>query len=44
MRWDNAPHHPELDTFPCHLHIKEQINSSKKITLIEALKIIENNL
>ena len=20
-RWDNAPHHPELETFPCHVHI-----------------------
>jgi len=20
-RWDNAPHHPEIDTFPNHLHI-----------------------
>ena len=20
-RWDNAPHHPEVDTFPNHLHI-----------------------
>lgn len=19
-RWDNAPHHPEIDTFPHHLH------------------------
>ena len=20
QRWDNAPHHPEIDTFPHHLH------------------------
>ena len=19
-RWDNAPHHPEIETFPDHLH------------------------
>jgi hypothetical protein len=19
-RWDNAPHHPHIDTFPAHLH------------------------
>ncbi len=44
IRWDNAPHHPELNNFPHHLHIKEQIKSSKKLTLIEALETIEDNL
>ncbi len=21
MRWDNAPHHPKIDSFPDHLHV-----------------------
>ena len=25
-RWDNAPHHPEIDTFPHHLHDGSEIN------------------
>ena len=25
-RWDNAPHHPEIDTFPHHLHDVSEIN------------------
>ncbi len=25
-RWDNAPHHPEIDTFPHHLHNASESN------------------
>ncbi len=25
-RWDNAPHHPEIETFPHHLHDGSEIN------------------
>ena len=25
-RWDNAPHHPEIDTFPHHLHDGSESN------------------
>ena len=25
-RWDNAPHHPEIDTFPNHLHDGSETN------------------
>lgn len=24
VRWDNAPHHPEIDTHPDHFHISEK--------------------
>ncbi|MBI4163767.1 MAG: hypothetical protein HY512_02805 [Candidatus Aenigmarchaeota archaeon] len=24
MRWDNAPHHPEIETFPDHIHNREE--------------------
>jgi hypothetical protein len=36
-RWDNAPHHPEIDTFPDHLHdgAEEQVVSHVSITGLE---------
>ena len=46
-RWDSAPHHKEISTFPHHLHTKKGVKESKKINLIEILdditeKVIEN--
>ena len=31
-RWDNAPHHPEIETFPHHLHngSEENVKSFRK--------------
>jgi hypothetical protein len=26
MRWDNAPHHPEIESFPHHLHDGSETN------------------
>jgi len=28
MRWDNAPHHLELENFPHHLHLEEETRPS----------------
>src|SRR3990172_1803811 len=28
FRYDNAPHHPEVDTFPHHKHVLEHIEAS----------------
>jgi len=25
LRYDNAPHHPELPSFPCHVHIEDRV-------------------
>ena len=46
-RWDSAPHHKEIKTFPYHMHTKKGVKESKKVNLIEILdiavdKIIEN--
>lgn len=43
-RWDNARHHPEIDTFPHHLHIgsDENVTSHRVIDGLEILsKIVE---
>jgi len=41
VRWDNAPHHPHLKTYPHHKHLQEAIENSMEITLEEVLKYIE---
>jgi hypothetical protein len=32
-RWDNAPHHPELDNFPYHAHTKYKVSASSEMNL-----------
>jgi len=36
-RWDSAPHHKTLSTFPFHKHTPQGIEAHQAITLIEAL-------
>lgn len=43
IRWDNAPHHKNLDTFPHHKHLPE-IVSSKEVEIDEILIEIENKI
>ena len=45
-RWDNAPHHPEIDTFPNHLHdgSEENVKSFRKMNALEILTDIINGL
>lgn len=43
-RWDNAPHHHQIETFPHHLHQGEEIKPSKEPNFVEVLKEIENEL
>lgn len=40
-RWDNAPHHPEIETFPNHVHEGENIKPSAGLTFVEILKKVE---
>ena len=39
-RWDNAPHHSEIETFPHHVHEGEDIKPSEEPTFVEILKKI----
>jgi hypothetical protein len=32
-RWDNAPHHPELDNFPHHVHTTNKVSASSEMNL-----------
>jgi hypothetical protein len=40
IRWDNAPHHMELSTFPYHVHDKDGVYESKEMTMDEILDAI----
>ena len=37
-RWDNASHHPEIETFPHHVHEGDEIKPSDVPTFVEILK------
>ena len=39
-RWDSAPHHKEVPTFPYHLHTKKGIKESKKVNFVDILDIV----
>jgi hypothetical protein len=45
-RWDNAPHHPEIDTFPDHLHdgSEDNVKSFRKMNASDILTDIINGL
>ena len=50
-RWDNAPHHPEVSTFPKHFHngdenamIGSELSSDSQSALREILKFIQHRL
>jgi len=41
-RWDTAPHHKDLKTFPYHVHLPDGVQESKKVTLLNVLDKIES--
>ena len=44
MRWDNAPHHSHLFTYPHHKHTPDGVFESIAITLPEVLEEIRKQL
>jgi Family of unknown function (DUF6516) len=50
-RWDNAPHHPHVGTFPAHLHngdehtlAESHLSATPEIALRDVLAFIRRNL
>lgn len=39
-RWDNAPHHPNVSTYPHHKHLRGEVLPSYSITCEEILEEI----
>jgi Family of unknown function (DUF6516) len=37
LRWDNAPHHPEIPTHPDHKHGGERVGPSVRVSIEEVL-------
>lgn len=44
IRWDNAPHHPHISTFPHHKHMPDGIYASLEITLPDVLAEIRKQM
>jgi hypothetical protein len=44
FRYDNMPHHPKVNTFPHHKHIKGSIIESQEPELILILKEIKDTI
>lgn len=44
-RWDNAPHHPEVATFPHHIHDETgHIIPGQVMSIFNLLALMKNNL
>ncbi|XOV91135.1 MAG: DUF6516 family protein [Bacteroidota bacterium] len=43
-RWDNAPHHKNLKSFPYHLHLPSGVEDSLAVTLDNVLDFIESEM
>ncbi len=41
MRWDNAPHHRDISTFPYHKHMGEEIAESEEMQISDVLAELE---
>lgn len=41
-RWDSAPHHKNIKTFPYHLHTAEGVKECKSVDLIDIMRSIED--
>ena len=45
MRWDNCPHHKEIENFPFHVHLSDQtVYPSEQVDIYKVLEIIEENI
>lgn len=44
MRWDNAPHHTQISTFPHHVHKEGEIFPSTAVGISDVLLEIEQQL
>ena len=42
--WDNAPHHPEIETHPHHLHTSGNVHESDVRDLEAVLSLLETKL
>lgn len=41
FRYDNAKHHPEIETFPHHKHLPDKVKISKEVNLSDIQTEVE---
>ena len=41
IRWDNAPHHRGIKSFPHHKHVKDTVLESKEVKIEDILREVE---
>ena len=44
FRYDNAPHHPEVSTFPDHIHIEGRVEAAEPPDLSDVLRKVDELL
>lgn len=44
IRWDNAPHHRHISTFPHHKHMSDEVVENSAIALAEVLEAIRKEI
>ncbi len=44
LRYDNAPHHPEVESFPHHKHVAERVMASERPALPDLLAEVQRLL
>src|SRR5947209_19459189 len=44
LRWDNAPHHPEIPTHPHHKHDGERIGPTARVSIEDVLAALATRL
>ena len=44
LRYNNAPHHPEVSTFPHHKHVEGRVEELKEPSLIAFLNEVKSRL
>lgn len=42
FRFDNAPHFPDIETFPHHKHLPNQVEPSEKPSISEVINEVQN--
>lgn len=42
--WDNAPHHPEVDTYPHHVHDADTVHPSNIRSLQDVLILLKRHI
>lgn len=44
VRWDNAPHHDHISTYPHHKHVAGEVRPSEEISFDEVIEYIAKRL